>query len=83
MDLTKRLADPRIYKCSLEQSVESTEFILDRAPYNYCEGTNTVLQDDTEKPISSLDQCFADRRAAKTNTNCKCNPCKCSPVCNC
>ena len=54
MDLTKRLADPRIYKCSLEQSVESTEFILDRAPYNYCEGTNTVLQDDTEKPISSL-----------------------------
>jgi hypothetical protein len=82
--ITKRLADPRIYKCALEQSTEPSEFNLDTAPYSFCESTSTVLKDETERPINSLDQCFAERRQAKGNPRCQCGAnCKCSPVCNC
>ena len=78
-----RLADPRIYVCSLEQSQEPGEYTLDNVKYAYCKKTSEVLTPETETPINSLDQCFAERRQAKGH-KCKCGPnCACVPKCNC
>lgn len=62
-----RLADPRIYQCQLEQSVEPLEYVLDQSKYAHCEKINSVLKPEIEKPISSLEECFATQRARKSH----------------
>lgn len=60
-----RYADPRVYMCASEQSIEPADYVLDLAKYAYCEKISSVLQPCTETPSISPDQCFATRKTAR------------------
>jgi hypothetical protein len=64
-----RLADPRIYKCALEQSVEPSQYTLDSVKYNFCKDPKEVLLPETEAPITTLDKCYASRKQQNPEKN--------------
>lgn len=74
----ERLADPRVYKCALQQSVEPADWILDPTMYTYCPSVKQVMTPETDAPFSSIDKCYAKRKST-----CKCGDCKCSADCKC
>lgn len=57
----ERTADPRIYQCAIQQSVEPTGYVLDGSMFAYCPRIEDIMTNDLDKPISSLEECYAKR----------------------
>jgi len=57
----ERLADPRVYQCALQQSLEQVDYVLDIAPYTYCPRATDIINPETDEPVSSL-HCYATRK---------------------
>jgi hypothetical protein len=57
----ERTADPRIYQCAIQQSIEPSEYVLDASKFGFCPQIKDIMSDETDKPISSLDECYAKR----------------------
>lgn len=58
-----RLADPRIYKCALEQRVETYDWVADKTKYTHCLDVKQVLTPEVYEPITGADQCFVTKRS--------------------
>jgi hypothetical protein len=58
----ERLSDPKVYKCASVQSQEKVKYVLDTIKYKYCADIKSIINDKSDKQMTLLDKCFADRK---------------------
>lgn len=58
-----RTADPRIYVCAVEQSIQPYDWVIDHTMYTYCPTVQQVMTPATDAPITTPDQCYTNRRS--------------------